>query len=51
MLCQPLRSKKGGGDIIGCIMLMNKNSMGPASEAEFDGGDEQTLSILVSSPS
>lgn len=42
VLCQPLRSKKGGGDIIGVIALMNKKGAG-----EFDGADEQTLSQLV----
>lgn len=39
ILCHPLRSMRGGGQVIGVVQLLNKKS-----DSEFDGSDEQILS-------
>lgn len=42
VLCHPLRSMRGGGQVIGVVQLLNKKSA-----REFDGSDEQILGITT----
>lgn len=44
ILCQPVRSMRGGGPIIGVIQMLNK-----IGEDAFDANDEETLAVCVQS--
>lgn len=43
ILCQPIRSHRGGGPIIGIIQMLNK--LGDADS--FDQSDEELLSAFI----
>jgi hypothetical protein len=47
VLCQPIRSMRGGGSIIGVVQLLNKKNADASVRGEFDGGDEQVLASTV----
>ena len=44
ILCQPVRSMRGGGPVVGVIQMLNK-----VGADAFDGNDEETLASCVQS--